>query len=329
MPRLRYGIALLLIVFVSRMSAQELSFLGGGMSTRDLQLSTYTYQLDYRQDFTRYLSGSVAYINEGHIVGHHRDGTAFEGWVRLPLLHDRLALAAGIGEYYWYDTQPTGAGDTLDVHGTATLFSLSANFYVAPRIYLVGMVHRINAHGDVNTNTTSLGVGYWFGQDRRPKKGELGDSPEQYKFITPNQVTLFGGQSIVNSFLSEHALAGAIEYRRGILPHIDGSASWIYEGDPKIVRRSGVAFQVWGVNTFFNDRITVGAGLGPYIYIDKKHSRPRTFRSPAVAAPLVSLTVATKLSEQWIARLTFNRVTSNYNRDADVILVGLGYCWAR
>ena len=34
-----------------------------------------------------------------------------------------------------------------------------------------------------------------------------------------------------------------------------------------------------------------------------------------------------RLTEHWIGRFVFDRVTSNYNRDSDIFLVGLGYSW--
>ena len=114
----RLALLLLLLPLSACLNAQELTFFGGGMSTRDVQLSTYTWQLDYRQNFYRHLAASIAYINEGHIVGHHRDGTAFEVWARLPLFRDRIAISAGAGAYYFYDTQPLPGGDTANVHGT-------------------------------------------------------------------------------------------------------------------------------------------------------------------------------------------------------------------
>ena len=103
----------------------------------------------------------------------------------------------------------------------------------------------------------------------------------------------------------------------------------IYEGDPEIIRRSGVATQLWAVNTFFNDRITIGAGLGPYIYLDHKHPVSAGNKNPAAVAPLASLTFSVRLSEHWIMRMVFDRVTSSYNRDADIFLLGLGYRWPR
>jgi hypothetical protein len=36
-----------------------------------------------------------------------------------------------------------------------------------------------------------------------------------------------------------------------------------------------------------------------------------------------------RLSERWVLRTVFDRVTTSYNRDSDILLVGLGYRWGR
>lgn len=312
------------------LTAQELSVQGGGMTTGGTKLQTYNWQVDYRQNFNRGLAGSVAYINEGHVEDHHRDGTAFELWGRLPMFRDRIAFAVGAGAYYFYDTQPLaggGPGATANIHGVAPIFSLSATGYLGDRWFVRTTLNRISPSSDIKTTTVAVGLGYWFGRGVKPTKGRLGDAPDQYDYVTENQFTVFGGQSVVNTFLSQSALAYAAEYRRGLIPHIDWTASAIYEGDPEIIRRSGLATQVWAVNTFFNERISVGAGIGPYIYIDRKNPRPGYMNIPGAVAPLVSLTFAARLSDHWLVRLVFDRVTSNNNRDSDIFLVGLGYRW--
>jgi hypothetical protein len=318
-----------LLILLSRGVAQELSFQGGGVSTQDARFSSNGWQVDYTQDFTRWFAASAAYINEGHIPNHHRDGTAFALWGRVPLFHDRVALSAGVGAYYYYDTQPLGPADTADVHGTAPIYSLSAIGYLSNRWFMKATYNRIEPRRDVKTNMALVGLGFWFGPGQKPAKGHLGDAPVPgYAYVTGNEITLFSGQSVVNTFLSQKALAAAAEYRRGIIPHIDWTASAIYEGDPKIVRRNGLATQLWAVNTFFDGRISVGAGLGPYFYLDRRHpAAADTKLSPAAAAPLLSLTIATRLSDHWLVRAVFDRVTSNYNRDSDIFLVGLGYSW--
>jgi len=188
--------------------------------------------------------------------------------------------------------------------------------------------------GDIKTTTAAVGVGYWFGPNRRPvgKEPAKGDAVDA-QYVTEPQFTVFGGQSVVNTLLSQKALAGAAEYRQGFMPHLDGTPSFIYEGDPKITRRSGVALQVWPVNTFFDESTSVGIGVGPYIFIDRNHpvSSGQTvsvgMRNPAAVASLVSLTIARQPANHWIARIIWDRVVSNYNRDSGIFLVGLGCRW--
>jgi hypothetical protein len=322
-------LSLFALLVVSRACGQELSFMAGGMTARNAELSSYTWQVDYRQNFSRYVAGSIALINEGHILGHHRDGTTFELWGRLPLLKDRVALSLGAGAYYFYDTQPLADGDTGNIHGIAPIYSFSATAYLGNRWFLKATINRINPTTDIKTNTAAAGLGFWFGRERKPTRGKLGDGPEQYAYVTPNELTVFAGESIVNTLVSETDFAYAAEYRRGILPHLDWTASAVYEGDPRIVRRRGIATQLWAVNTFFHERVSVGAGLGPYFFVDTRQPDLRGKVSNATAAPLVSFSAATMLSEHWLVRVVFDRVTTHYNRDSDILLVGAGYRWGR
>jgi len=321
--------AFFLLVAGLKLHAQELTLLGGMLPATNSQKSSPIWQLDYRQELYPNLAASVAYINDGHLTDHHRDGTAFEGWAELPLFQNRLTLAAGAGAYWFYDTESLPGGASADVHGTAPVFSLSATAYLSDRWFCRVNYNYINPAHDFAENSLTVGVGFWFGQDKKPTPGALGDAPDEKGHLTDNELTVFGGQSIVNTFLSEQARAYAVEYRRGVLPHVDWTLSGIYEGDPEIVRRSGIATQGWLVNTFFDDRVSVGVGLGPYVYLDKKHPADAGRLSPAAVAPLVSFTVATQLSEHWLVRMVFDRVTTNYNRDSDIFLLGLGYSWPR
>ena len=317
----------LLVSACLNLKAQELTVLGGAMNTSDFQHSSYSWQVDYSQDFYRNLAASIAYINEGHVPGHHRDGTAVEVWGRLPFKQNRLSVSFGLGAYFFYDTQPLPSGDTTNVHGTAPIISLAATGYLSNRWLYRLMVNRINPAHSMRVNTAVLGVGYWFGRDQKPIPGKLGDAPDEKAYVTENEFTVFAGQSVVNTFFSQTGRAGALEYRRGLINHVDWTASLIYEGNPEIVRRSGFAMQAWAVNTFFNDQVTVGIGLGPYIYIDHKQPAQAGRPNSAAIAPLGSLTISDRISEHWNARLTFHRVTSNYGRDADIFLLGLGYRW--
>jgi hypothetical protein len=245
----------------------------------------------------------------------------------MPLADNRFSVAFGAGAYYYFDTQPLPGGDTANVYGTAPIFSLSATGYLSNRWYYRFNVNRIAPAHQIQVTTMTAGIGFWFGQDKKPTPGKLGDAPEEKAYVTDNELTLFFGQSVVNTFLNQKAFAYAAEYRRGIIPHLDWTVSAIYEGAPKIIRRSGAAAQLWAVNSFFSNRVSVGAGLGPYFYLDQKHPVAAGKRIPVTMAPLASLTIATRLTENLILRVVFDRVASNYNRDSDIFLVGLGYRW--
>ena len=314
-----------------RAQAQELSVLGGVTHSSDFAKASYAWQVDYRQDFFKHFAASIAYLNEGHVTGHHRDGNAWQVWGNMPFWNDRVALSLGAGAYYFYDTQPLPNGDTQNVHGSAPIFSFSATGYLNDRWFYRFMANRINPSRDRKVNTAAIGAGYWFGPNRRPLGRQPNAGKSEVGYVTEPQFTAFGGKSVVNTFFSENAWAGAAEYRQGLLPHLDATATYLYEGNPRVIRRSGVAVQLWGVNTFIDRDTTVGIGVGPYVNIDRKH--PATTgvdigrSNPAAVAPLVSLTLARHLSDRWIARLTWDRVTTTYNRDADVFLAGFGYRW--
>jgi hypothetical protein len=323
--------ALVLLCTGLNLRAQELTVLGGVTNTADFSKASNAWQVDYRQDLFKNFAGSIAYINEGHLTGHHRDGNAWELWANVPFWNDQVALSLGAGVYYFYDTQPLPGGDTADVHGTAPIFSFSATGYLNDRWFYRFMLNRINPSGDIKVNSATMGVGYWFGPNRRPLGSEPNRGAPEPEYVTEPQLTAFGGQSVVNTSFNQKAWAGALEYRQGLLPHLDGTAAYIYEGNPKVIRRSGVALQLWPVNTFFDKSTSVGIGIGPYINIDQKHAATTGvnvgLKNPAAIAPLVSLTIARRLSDRWIARLAWDRVSSTYNRDSDIFLVGLGYCW--
>jgi hypothetical protein len=307
--------------------AQELSLLAGSMATSNYEETSYTWQVDYRQNFYRNFAGSVAYINEGHVIDHHRDGTAWELWGNLPFWNDRIALSFGAGAYYYYDTAQTPTG-SRNLHGAAPIFSFSATGYFTDRVFYRVMVNYITPSNDFDSTTAAVGVGVWFGPNRRPRGSEPSKDPAKPDdYVTAPQITVFGGQSVVNTFLSEKAVAAALEYRQGIIPHVDGTITAIYEGDPKIIRRNGLAAQLWAVNSFADNRFSVGVGVGPYVYIDRRNPQPGSDNNPAAVAPLVSFTFAVRISEHWTGRFVFDRVTSSYNRDSDIFLGGLGYSW--
>src|SRR5258708_21391710 len=302
---------ILLLLPALPLRAQELSALGGRMENGNFSQGTYSWQLDYRQGVYRNFEASLSWINEGHVPGHHRDGYAFEGWFSLPFSREDFSLSVGAAAYSFFDSQPLSSGDTLNLHGTAPIFSLSAAGYISDRWFWRITLNRINPTGDIKTNTAVAGIGYWFGKGDKTLPGRrpgLFDHPDTDRYITENEFTGFSGQSVVNIYGSKGSLAGTVEFRHGLFPHIDWTASGVYEGNPKVIRRSGFATQLCPVNTFLRDEISSGMGFGAYLYIDRKHQPNPNQRSNAAVAGLVSPTIAVHFSDHWLTRFVWNRI---------------------
>jgi len=303
--------------------AQEFSAGWGGMQTPDLNQTSWTFQYTYRQDFTRNFAASFTWLNEGHVTGHHRDGTVWQLWGTLPLADDHFALSFGVGPYYYYDTERTPDG-SIDVHGTAPVYSLAATWYSDRRWFARLTLNRVNPQNDIKINTADFGFGVWLGRGERPTKGDFGDPPGARPY-TGNEFTVFGGVSVENSFNGEHRYASSVEYRLGVLPHLDWTVSYIRETNLQVARRSGLATQIWPVNTFLNDRLSMGAGVGLYAAVGP-HNRFRPDNTPApVVSPLLSTEISYRFAKHWFVRFIFHRIVSYVSPDSDVALVGIGY----
>lgn len=312
----------LLIFAYSSCGAQDLSLLAGSMRASGIHDTSYAWELDYRQGLNENMAFTLSWLNEGHVLHHHRDGQSAQIWARTNLLDRRLSLAAGIGPYFFYDTTGAGAG-YMDKHGWGSISSLSATYYTKNGWIYEARANRVIAATSINTTSLLVGVGYQLEHPSVP--GVSAADPPQTEKTTNNQVTFFLGQTIVNSFASQHDTARAIEYRHGVSPHFDWSVSWLNEGDARLIRRDGVIAQAWLVHGFFDNRLALGAGLGPYFSIDRYRAPQPGEASNITVSAIVTATAAVRLSPHLYMRTSWNRIASTYNRDTDVILVGLGY----
>lgn len=301
--------------------AQEFSAQGGTMGTGATHGTSYSWQLDYRTRLTDRFAWSAAWINEGHTATHHRDGLALQAWGLLWSDPDDFALALGAGAYSYADTHFLPGGGYANAHGTTPIFSLSATYYTDSPWFLRLTANHINEADGLATNTLVAGVGYQLGWQRR---GAL-TQPRPPRVA--HRVTAMFGRTIVNSRSSEQAAATLVEYRRAVGRHADWTFTYLDEGDPRIMHREGVATQFWLVDPHPEHRLAVGLGLGPYFCLQREG--PPTARTDTEdnLAVMISPTLAFRLAERWSTRLTWNRVISRDDRDADVIVVGLGYRW--
>jgi hypothetical protein len=305
--------------------AQELTLFAGGLKGSGSKESSPVWAVEYQQPLNENIAASFSWLNEGHVPGHHRDGQSIQIWGRTNVLDRRLSLAAGVGPYRYFDTTVSAGGDGYaNVHGWGTVGSLAATYYTDSRWLYQLRFNRIVARNSIDTSALMFGLGYQL--EPVPERGPQVSAPRQPGKTTNNEITVFLGQTIVNSFSSERDHAWALEYRRGLARHVDVTLGVLNEGDARLVRRTGITAQIWGVREVLaSDRLVLGIGFGPYLAIERNRDSASGEGGDSTVSWIVTATAAYRLSQHWDARVSWNRISTNYNRNTDVILFGAGY----
>jgi len=304
--------------------AQEIGFLAGYLLEHNLEQETYSWDVEYQHALGEHGAISFAWINEGHFDNDHRDGQTIQFWLRDHIFDPRLIVSAGIGPYFYYNTARASEGASYsDDHGWGGVVSASAKWYGRHRWFYEMRLQRIIANGSFDTTALLGGVGYQLEAPSSP--GPVTSPMDITEKTTGRELTLYVGQTIVNSFSSELGLARSLEYRQGISPHVDWSVAWLHEGDARLVRRNGILAELWLVRDFLDKRLALSGGAGMYIAIDKFRSDQEGEDGDETVAAVVTASASYRLSSRWLTRVSWNRIVTDYDRDTDVILLGLGY----
>lgn len=324
------GISCALGVFFSQLVttvavADELFGLGGMMQSQNAEKndSSYSWQLEYRGRLNEYFAASLSYLNEGHIPAHHRDGHSLQLWINTDVIERRLSLSAGVGPYYYFDTTVPSTSNTshTNEHGFGAAFSLAAILQTETPWLFQLRANWIQTFGRMNTVSTLAGIGYQLDKPGQSKK--INNPQERREQARNNEITLLVGRTITNSFESERSTALGIEYRRRLFNYLDWTLSWLYEGDNRLIRRDGMASQLWAVKDFLDDRVSLGFGAGAYLAVDQQANHYQG--SDRVISAISTLTGSYHLSPHWSLRTSWNRIITNYDRDTDIIMGGIGY----
>lgn len=322
----RFFLLLLLSVTPCTANAGELFGLYGATKEVDSPHHSFAYQVEYREGLGENAVVSASYLNEGHVPNHHRDGVVpLMLWGRANIFDRRLSLAAGAGPYLYADTT-TINGIAKDEHDIGGLMALSAILYTQSRILVQGRVNWVVTNRSMDTVTALIGIGYQL--DSPPTPGPLPTPPSQRERTTNNELSAYIGQTVVNNPGSPKSLASCIEYRRGLLRYLDISAAWLNEGDNKLIRRNGALTQLWLTRSFLGDHLTLGAGFGGYFSIDKRRVSISGQGGSSIASATVSLTASVRdfgFDPDFSFRFIMNRIVTNYDRDTDIFLFGVGY----
>ena len=305
-----------LFLILSAASAFGEQFIISGGATRDTTTSTVRreYGVSYLHEINPHTMVSLAYVNEGHQQGSHRDGIASQFWLRTGMTPPKMVFAVGAGPYVYFDTHVHEDGSHHDLHGLGARASATATWYGLAPFLVEGHLSYIVASRSFDTLSATVGVGYLLDSDgkTRGKKGRQQMS----------ELTAYGGQAVLNSSRSEHRAAWGFEYRRQIVRHIDWSIGGLWEGDKKPLYRRGVVTQLWLSEPFFEDRLRLSAGIGPYLAYDNYRAAGRGVTKVEGDTTLrASVRVVDGLS----VVAAWSRVFSTHDRDSDVFFGGIGY----
>lgn len=298
---------------------QDLSLLAGATRVDSPRDNTFGVRVDYSHDLEDWLAASFTYGNEGHVPGHHRDHHAVQLWLRASMFSPQLTFAAGAGPFHYFDTTVAEDGRSFaDAHGGGVIYSVAATWRnQASPWYWQARVDRLQARRNIDTTMLLVGAGYRLDQDGSFASNSSGRSWQRDR---NDELTVFWGQTIVNSFESQNSAAKSVEYRRAFGPVLRGSIAWVNEGDARLIRRDGVVAQAWFEPSFYNDRFTLGLGYGAYYAVDAY--RPEKQHD---LMGILATTVSYNFSPRVLGRVSWHRVISSNDRDSDVILLGMGY----
>jgi hypothetical protein len=173
-----------------------------------------------------------------------------------------------------------------------------------------------------------LGLGYRFDGGSAP-----GAAAPPSTVSGNNELTLYLGQTDLNSFVSERSTAYALEYRHHLTSSMDWTLGWLNEGGNEIIRRNGITTQLWMANPVLDGRLTLSAGAGVYVVVNQQDQVFMEMGGKVTTvgsdddrvSGIISFAASYRFDPHWFARFSFNRLVTRYDRDADVILLGGGY----
>jgi hypothetical protein len=171
--------------------------------------------------------------------------------------------------------------------------------------------------------TTSLLFGVGYELDAPNGRGALTGGTSQ-SVSSGNQITSLVGWTEVNSLNSPGAVAESVEYRHGFGAYFGGTLSWINEAHTSLNTRDGVAAQAWVRRSFFDDKLALGVGAGPYYAVDT-HRSPGGPDTGGRVSILLTMSAGYNVTEHWTARVSWNRAMTTYDKVSDIYLAGVGY----
>ncbi len=267
------------------LAPDAISVFAASVSSLDPWPRSLAWGVSYRKTLAPYFAASLAYLNDGHFPGHHRDGIAGEAWLPINLFSNHLTLSAGIGPYYYYDTVfARNSTGYADAHGWAWMGSLDAMIQpwssgsLAHLFFELRLDHTAPAR---SIQTTSIGGGFGY---RGFSDTHTNADPDAIAGFADSEIVASYWKTVVNSFASQTTRAEEIAYRRKIWRELRASIGFLNEGDAQLIRRNGITAEGWAEPSFNDGLWSIGVGFGFYSAIDKYRRAPGRHISDIVSA---------------------------------------------
>jgi hypothetical protein len=196
--------------------------------------------------------------------------------------------------------------------------NVAATWYTKSRVFYQLQGYWVRGGQSFDSLSALAGIGYQL--DAPPVEGPDVKGTRQTERTTENELTVFGGETVVNIPGDGHSRAAALEYRRGLWRYIEWTAGALYEGRSALIDRYGLTTQLWLAKPFLHDHISLGIGAGPYFALDRRLNS-RQERIPII----FSTTGSYRINQDWLVRVTWDRIITRYDRDTDIFLGGIGY----
>jgi len=282
--------------------------------------STDTWQIEYLHDWNQTFSYSLDHVNLGEFnqgISRHPDYDGGNLWWHVDFLDHHLRLSAGVGLLFYYDTVGSSYGQgSTNTHGFGISYTMAATWHTDGPWLFQARASYVDA-GGFDTQSVMLGVGYQLDFKGTADAGNHDDDFAAVFDQNKNEITLYGGQGVINQPYNVKTQSVALEYRRDISAYLQWSIAYLDEGDSALADRRGIIGELWLSKSFFDKRLSLSAGVGPYAARDRKQNPFVTTMRSFAAAYQVTPSVG--------ARATWERVITNYNRDSDVFLIGGSY----
>lgn len=117
----------------------------------------------------------------------------------------------------------------------------------------------------------------------------------------------------------------ALEYLDELGENTAFSVSWLNEGHLPNHHRDGQSIQFWGRTRPFDERFSLSAGIGPYLFYDTTPRSIGLSKATRGLAVIFSLGATWRMDDSWLIQLRSNLVKTGSTFDTYSLALGIGY----